>query len=90
MDAKRGQESQWRFKRQRESLCQKAGDEPEASAARGRQTPRLFLRPDGGHEVKAHQREDGKRPEFPYQQKSEGMELLKWISTQSGQPPYPL
>ena len=36
----------------------------EGSSARGRQTPRLLLRPYGGHEEEADKHEDRKRPRF--------------------------
>jgi len=67
MDAQRRQESQRRTERQGSSLCEGTRHEPEASAARGRQTPRLFLRPDGRDESQVDRREDEKRPEFSHQ-----------------------
>jgi len=49
----------------------------ESSSARGRLTPRLFLRKDDWHEKETDKREDGQRSELTHQQEPAGLELLK-------------
>jgi hypothetical protein len=58
------EESQRGLERQRASLCKEAGDESQATAARGRQQARLFLRPHEGNEGEAYERKDRKRSGF--------------------------
>ena len=48
----------------------------KSAPARGRLTPRLFLRSDEWHEVQANQRKDSQRSELTYQQEPTGVELL--------------
>jgi hypothetical protein len=65
MDKERGKEPQWRFKRQRASLCQKTRDELEAAATRRRVEARLFLRSNEWHEEEVNVGENGERPKLP-------------------------
>ena len=51
----------------------------ESTSTRGRQTPRLFLRPYGRHEEEADQREDGQRSELTHQQKPSGWGRFKFM-----------
>ena len=48
----------------------------EGSTARGRLTPRLFLRKNVWDEKETDERENGQRPELADQQKPAGVELL--------------
>ena len=56
-----------RLERQRSGFLQRSESREtgvEAPPARGRQTPRLLLRPYGRHEVEAYERQDRKRSGF--------------------------
>jgi hypothetical protein len=60
-------EPQGRLERQGASLLQRRESREawvEGSSARGRATPRLFLRPYEGHEKEVDERKDRKRSEF--------------------------
>jgi len=79
MATQRGQVQEGRLERQRTGFLQRSQSRQagsEGSPARGRQTPRLFLRPYGRYEEEANKREDGQRPELPHKQEPSGLELL--------------
>ena len=76
MAAQRGEVREGRLERQGSGLRESARHEPQGSTARGRLTPRLFLREDVWDEEKTDEREDGQRPELADQQEPAGVELL--------------
>jgi hypothetical protein len=64
MDAQRRQEPQRRAERQGASLREKARDELETAATRGRLKARLFLRPYEWDEKEIDIRKNSERPEL--------------------------
>jgi hypothetical protein len=67
MDSKRREESQRRLERQGSGFLQRSESREagvESPPTKGRQTPRLFLRPYERYEVEAYERRDRKRSEF--------------------------
>jgi len=79
MATQRGQIREGRLERQGTGLVQQGKSRQartESTSTRGRQTPRLFLRPNGRHEEEADRREGQERPQLPYKQKPSGLELL--------------
>ena len=79
MATQRGEVREGRLERQGPGLLQQGKPREagaEAPSTRGRQTPRLFLRPYGRHEEEADRREGQERPELPHKQKPSGLELL--------------
>ena len=84
MDAERGQKPKGRPERQRASLLQqgKPGktrvESPRAQGKdrQGRSTAKVLLRQNVGHEVEADECQDRQRPEQPYKQEPQGLELL--------------
>jgi len=79
MATQRRQESKRGTQRQGASVLQRSKPRKagvESTATGGREQTGLVLCPDGRHEEKADQREDGQRPEQPYQQVPQSMELL--------------
>ena len=84
MDAQRGQGPKGRPERQRASLLQQGQsgktrtESPCAQAkdGQGRSTAKVLLRKDVGDEVEADECQDRQRPEQPYKQEPQGLELL--------------
>ena len=79
MDAQRGEIREGRLERQGPGFLQQGQSGQtriESPTARGRQTPRLFLRKDDWHEEKVNQRENGQRPKLPHKQEPSGLEML--------------
>jgi hypothetical protein len=64
MDTQRRQEPQRRLERQGASLREKARDELETAATRGRLKARLFLRPYEWDEKEIDIRKNSERPEL--------------------------
>ena len=67
MAEERRQKPQGWLERQGARLRKNARDEFKTSPAGRRQQARLFLRQNDRNEEETYQREDGERPEFPYQ-----------------------
>ena len=79
MAEERGQVREGRLERQRPCFLQQSQSGQAGTKSpptRGRVPARLFLRSDEWHEKEVDQRKDGQRPEFTYQQKPAGVELL--------------
>ena len=84
MDAQRGQGPKGRPERQRASLLQQGEpgktrtESPRAQAKdrQGRSTAKVFLRKNDWDEGQEHKFKDSQRPEQPYKQKPQGVELL--------------
>jgi len=64
MAEERRQIGEGRIERQGPRLCEETRYESEASAARGRQTARLFLRKNEWNEKETYERKDRKRSQF--------------------------
>jgi hypothetical protein len=64
MATSRGQESEWRFKRQGPSLCEERRSQLETTSTRGRLKARLFLRPHEGDEKQVDIRKNSERLEL--------------------------
>jgi hypothetical protein len=64
MDSQGREKPKWRIERQGASLREKARDELETAATRGRLKARLFLRPHDGNEKETDIRKDSERPEL--------------------------
>jgi hypothetical protein len=64
MDSQGRQEPQWRFKRQRASLCEERRSQLETTSTRGRLKARLFLRKDEWDEKETDIRKNSERPEL--------------------------
>jgi len=64
MAESRRQESEWRFKRQGQSLCEERRSQLETTSTRGRLKARLFLCKDEWNEKETDIRKNSERPEL--------------------------